>query len=79
MEEDRNAELRHVLRSHLTVIRGWAQLASRERAKSDPDEARLTTYGANLDAGIQALDREIEQQFGPDGQDADATAPSGAS
>ena len=79
MEDDPQAELRHLLRNRLTVIRGWAQLAIREGAKPDTNKARLARYMANLDAGIGALDREIAQQIGPGTREPDATATVGES
>jgi len=63
--DDPQAETRHALRTHLTVIRGWAQLLMREGKKQRPDPARIDRYEANLEAGMTALDREIMQRFSP--------------
>ena len=67
MDDDPHAELRHLLRNQLTVIRGWSQLVVREANKPVSDIARLSRYAANMDASITALDEWVLQRFGPNG------------
>ena len=79
MEEDPQAEARHALRNHLTVIRGWAQLLVREGRKPRPDLVRIERYAASLEAGMTTLDQEILQRLAPRPAERDGHGSSDAS
>lgn len=63
-DDNPQARARHVLKTQLATIWGWAQLLARENKKSDPDQARLAELTARLEADIARMSAAIDGELG---------------